>query len=159
MRNEVSCGVDDFKRVVSEYEILTAMPQTYDSYLNHVPEGMPSMAYLPPDVYPESMRFTVAFFALEMRKALACLTTNSRGSKVSNLINDLQKVLNKRLSVTEKLIKCLKKKDGANNSNTLYGQPENGEQSQQYRQNLSQYGQQQQQQSDALHLSQLYSYG
>ena len=56
VKNEVSCGVGDFERVVKEYEVLTALPQTFDSYLNHVPYGMPAMMYLPPDVYPESMR-------------------------------------------------------------------------------------------------------
>ena len=69
-------------------------------------------------------RFTVEFFALELRKALACLTTNAKGSKVSNLINDLAKVLNKRLTVTEKLIKCLKENERENGGpeQSSYGQ-------------------------------------
>lgn len=42
---DVPCGVPDFQRLMADYEVLVAMEQTYDNYLNHVGYGHHPLRY------------------------------------------------------------------------------------------------------------------
>ncbi|TRY77735.1 hypothetical protein TCAL_15349 [Tigriopus californicus] len=105
---DLQCGLPEMHRVLKSYEILLSLKETYETYIGTVYFNENPMNYLPEDVQPRALEFTASYFRVELKEALGCLLQEggtSRGLEL--LINDIESVMLRRLTLTENWLDTL----------------------------------------------------
>lgn len=105
---DLQCGLPDMHRVLKSFEILLGLKETYETYVGTAALTEDPMTYLPEDVQPRALEFTASYFRVELKEALGCLLLEggtSRGLEL--LINDIESVMLRRLSLTENWLDTL----------------------------------------------------
>ena len=104
----LTCGVNDFKVIVHDYNILFSLKQADEYYISEaLSEGIHPLRYIPDELMPEVFQFTLEDFSNKLNAGLDCILSEATDSELSLKLRLLMDFLQKRLRLRSRFIQKL----------------------------------------------------
>ena len=100
----VNCGIEDFDRLVEEYQILFQLKWVDEKIItNNLLQGKSPLDNFPIDLMPETLQFTFEDFSASLKSDLSCILGTSQGYDLNLDLQLLDDILIQRLELRTQL--------------------------------------------------------